>query len=70
MAERNRTAPVGERVATLETEMDSLMGNGQPGRISNIEAKLDRIMLMIIAICVILLGSQHASEIIKWLFAR
>lgn len=28
------------RLAVLEEQMETLLGNGQPGRISNIEAKL------------------------------
>jgi hypothetical protein len=32
-----------ERLATLETQMKELVGNGQPGRIGRIEAKLDEL---------------------------
>lgn len=33
--------PIGERVASLETDMERLMGNGQPGLISKLEADLE-----------------------------
>jgi hypothetical protein len=31
----------GERLASVETSMNALVGNGQPGRITNIETDVD-----------------------------
>jgi len=36
-------AEMGERVATLETQMEDLTGNGQPGRVTKIEGKVDQL---------------------------
>jgi hypothetical protein len=33
----------GERLATVETQMYSLCGNGQPGRISNLETAVQKL---------------------------
>jgi hypothetical protein len=40
----NMTAhDTGERLATLETQMHSLCGNGQPGRISLLESAVNKL---------------------------
>ena len=34
---------MGERVASLETQMQDLTGNGQPGRVTKIETKVEEL---------------------------
>lgn len=41
MSEREERA-LGERVASLETDMERLMGNGQPGLIAQIQEDMER----------------------------
>lgn len=35
--------PLGERITALETDMERLMGNGQPGIIARLEDRLRRL---------------------------
>ena len=50
-----------ERLALLERDMVSILGNGQPGRLAKIESKIDEIKWWIIVS--VLLGSGGAAAV-------
>ena len=53
--------PHTERLSLLERNMVSILGNGQPGRLSKIEGKIDEIKWWIIIS--VLLGSGGAAAL-------
>ena len=56
---------VTDSLARLETSMYSLIGNGQPGRIAQIERKVTALIVAVIILSSTVLGS-HAATIISW----
>lgn len=59
-------------LSRLETQMQSLVGNGQPGRISTMEKQLDRhdTVLNRIIGAIILVGSGSGLALLSTLFSH
>lgn len=57
-----------ERLAFLERDMRTIVGNGQPGRLTNMEVKLDQIKWWIIASCLLgSTGGNYLGHILGWI---
>lgn len=61
---------LGERVSVNETQLHSLLGNGQPGRISMIERSVDALKQWRWKVVGMASGASAVISVIAWLFER
>lgn len=54
-----------ERIAMLERDMAAILGNGQPGRLTRVEQKIDDLKWWIIGS--VLLGTSGGTAVSHWL---
>lgn len=54
-----------DALARLETNMESLVGNGQPGRVSKLETKVSYIIVIGIAAAILLFGPQAVMALLS-----
>jgi hypothetical protein len=51
-------------LAELKTDMKSLVGNGQPGRVTKLEAKVTSIIIALVVIAVAVFGPKSLLHLI------
>lgn len=57
----------GERIATLETDMHALVGNGQPGRVSDLEQAVRKLSQWRWWVVGCAAGSSGVISVIAWI---
>jgi hypothetical protein len=60
----------GERVTALETEMHSLAGNGQPGRVSSLETAVSKLSQWRWWVVGAAAGSGGVVSILAWIITE
>jgi hypothetical protein len=60
----------GERVSSLETDLKSLMGNGQPGRIAVLEANMSKLVEWRWRVVGCAVGGSGVVSALAWIVAQ